>query len=201
MRNIEAEYKQICQAVDQVSGVSFYSSDHKKTREWHILGAVCQLLPTAGFDAPTTAAEGEAPDFLTYRADGSEWAPIEIVEVLMPGRKRHAFYKQAAQPDAPDFYHMPPPLEQPWEPLRKQVISKARKNYPAGTCLVVYHNIGRISFPDCTTPFHDQLIAEHAKLPFDGLGSFGRVLILSSDMQCLVQLHPAAATIIPNEHN
>ena len=199
--HIETEYKRISQATDQVTSVSFFSSEHKKTREWHILGAVRQLLHTAGHDAPTTAAEGEAPDFHTYCADGHAWAPVEIVEVLMPGRRRHAFFKQASLPDAPMFHDMPPPLKHPWEPLRNQIKSKARKNYPAGTCLVVYHNIGRMSFPVWSSPFHDQLLAEHAKLPFDGLVSFSRVLILNSDMQCLVQLHPTATTIIPDEPN
>ena len=201
MRNIETEYKRISQATDQVTSVSFFSNEHKKTREWHILGAVRQLLLTAGLDAPTTAVDGEAPDFHTYCVDGRVWAPIEIVEVLMPGRKRHAFFKQAALPDAPMFHDMPTPLKLPWEPLRNQIKSKARKNYPAGTCLVVYHNIGRMSFPVWSTPFHELLLAEQAKLPFDGLDSFGRVLILNSDMRCLVQLHPVAVTIMPDVLN
>lgn len=201
MHDIKTKYKRIRQAVKQLDGVEFFSSEHKKTREWYILGAVCQQLLTAGLDAPTTAVEGEAPDFFTYRADGSEWAPIEIVEALRPDYRRHAFFKQDALPDAPMVHDMSRPLKHPWESLRNQVKSKARKNYPAGTCLVVYFNIGRRFFPDCSTPFHDRLLAEHAKLPFDGLGSFGRVLIMNVDMKSLVQLHPTAATIVPDENN
>lgn len=200
MIDIETEYKQIRQAKQQLDGVEFFSGVHKKSREWWVLGAFQQLLIMAGLDAPTTAVEGEAPDFHTYCADGRAWAPIEIVEVLRPDYRRHAFYKQAKWPDAPKFRDVPPPLKHPWQPLRDQVNSKAQKNYPAGTCLVVYYDIGRFSFPDWN-PFHDQLLAEHAKIPFAGLDSFARVLILNSDMKCLVQLHPTAATIVPDSNN
>jgi hypothetical protein len=201
MQDIETEYNRVRQTNRQIGGVAFFSSVHKKSREWHVLGAVQQLLLRVGLDAPTSATESEAPDFHTYCADGRAWAPIEIVEVLRPDYKRHSSYKDAARPDAPPFYELPPPLEIPWEPLRNQIRDKARKGYPKGTCLVVYHDIGRMSFPDWNTPFHEQLLAEHAASPFVGVHSFTRVLVLTSDMDCLVQLHPTANTIVPDEGN
>ena len=147
MRDIETEYNRVRQTNHQIGGVAFFSSEHKKSREWHVLGAVQQLLLQAGLDAPTSADESETPDFHTYDSDGRAWASIEIVEVLRPDYKRHSSYKAAARPNAPAFYELPPPLEFPWEPMRKQIRDKARKNYPTGICLVVYHDIGRMSFP------------------------------------------------------
>lgn len=199
MLEIEVEFNRVASSIRQIGGVAFFSSTHKKSREWHVLGAVRKLLLQADLDAPSFADEGEAPDFHTFVANGRVWAPIEIVEVLRPDYKRHASYKAAAKPDAPPFYVLPPPLEAPWEPMRKQIGDKARKGYSAETCLVVYHNIGRMSFPDLDRPFHEQLLAEHASTPFAGVRSFSRVLVLTSDMKCLVQLHPEAETIAPDE--
>lgn len=201
MPDIEREYHRVAALLRRSDPVEFFSSAHKKSREWYVLGAVQQLLFRAGLDAPTFADESETPDFYTYRANGCSWSPIEIVEVLRPDYRRHASFKDAAQPDAPEYSECPPPLDLPWEPMRKQISDKARKGYPIETSLVVYHDIGRMSFPDWNTKFHEQLLAEHEATPFAGVELFSRVYVLSSDMTCLIQLHPTAETIIPDEGN
>ncbi|MEP6668796.1 MAG: hypothetical protein ABJF10_06575 [Chthoniobacter sp.] len=199
MHDIETEYIRVRQILDQIGGAAFFSREHKKSREWYVLGAVRQLLLHAGRDFPTLAEESEAPDFRAYHADGCVWAPIEIVEVLPPDYKRHAHYKEVEQGRRSAYYVVGPPLQSPWEPLRKQITEKAHKRYPKGTCLIVYHDIGRLSFSDPSTPFHERLLAEHAVSPFIGLGSFARVLILSSEMECLVQLHPITETLVSDK--
>lgn len=199
MREIKAEYDRIEQAKSQIGGLALRSRKHKKTREWHVLGAVRQLLVRASSDAPTFAQEDEHPDFHTYLPDGRPWAPIEVVEVLRSDYKLQAFCRRRRDElaGAPKFYDVPPSLERPWQPLREQIHRKAIKNYSNDTCLVTYYDIGRMSFDDWYTPFQEQLLTEHAKKPFTGLNAFGQVLVLSWDMQCLVQLHPDPVTLAP----
>lgn len=197
-RDIKAEYNKICCAMEQVEGLAFFSRDYKKIREWHVLGAVQNLLLRAGLDAPAFAEASETPDFDTYLPDGSRWGPLEVVEILRPDYKRQDFYTLDASPDAPKFHWAPPPLSQPWQPLREQIQRKANKNYPEDTGLIAYYDIGRFSFDDRHTPFDQQLLAENSKSPFVGADAFSRVFILSSDMGCLVQLHPQPLTIVPD---
>lgn len=198
MVEIKARYDQVENARQKVGGLAFFSGKYKKDREWHVLGAIQQLLIRAGINAPTHAQEHESPDFYTFFPDGERWASIEVVEVLRPDYKRQDSYKRAALPDSPVFQSVPPRLEQPWQPLREQIISKASKNYPNGTCLFVYYDIGRFSFNDWTTPFNDLLLTEHARAPFIGIDTFQRVLVLSSDMKSLVELYPTPTTIVPD---
>jgi hypothetical protein len=195
---IEVRYRQACEVCSQWNGVSFFSDEHKKTREWHVLGTVRELLLKGGLEAPVYADAQEAPDFLAFTEAGLPWAGIEIVEVLRPGYRRHESYKTAQLPGAAEYQAVQPPLAAPWEPLRDALRKKAGICYGTETCLVVYFDIGRFSFADWHTPFHRQLCDEHHIKPFEGLNAFTRVFVLSSDMACLVQLYPTIAVVVPD---
>ena len=199
MRAIHHRYRRIERAKTRVGSDKFISRAHKKTRDWHVLGAVQKLLRTAGLEAPEFAAEREGPDFQTYRPDGMADGLVEVVEVLVPGYKRQAIGRGVWQPVVSHFNGMPEPLLEPWWPLREQISRAATQTWPAGTSLVIYYDIGTMSFDDWTIPFHQQLLAEHARTPFAGLENFARVLVMSSDARSLVQLHPSVEVIVREE--
>ncbi len=196
---IKSAYWRMKSIRSQITSVSFFSDKHKKTREWLVLGAVQELLLKGGADAPVLAQEHEAPDFRTFNDDGSPWADIEIVEVLRPGYRRHKFYKTTGSLGAVPYEKTQPLLPDPWKPMREVLRRKVTKNYGSEVCLVVYFDIGRMSFEDLDTPFDKQLVREHAQEPFRDLDAFKRVLILSSDLASLVELSPAVTTIVPDE--
>lgn len=202
MREIKAEFERIQSDKYSVGWREFFSRKHKRSREWDVLGALQKLLRAARHDAPEFALESETADFYTFHSDGSPSALVEIVEILPPGYKRQDRYKRGSE--EPLFWVIrghPDRIKQPWLGLRRQILSKAKKPYPSGTCLVAYFDIGRMSFDDWTTPFHEQLFVGHTSHNFEGVEAFSRVLVISSDMKCLVQLAPSFVTIVPDAND
>ena len=196
--NIAQRFKRSKAVQRKVGGVAFFSGAHKDDREWQVLGAACKLITKANGIAPACAKKSEAPDFVVYSSAKTRLGGVEIVEVLRPDYRRHDFYKERALPDAPEFFQPDGPLDNPWSPLRTQIGKKVEKCYPEKVTLLIYYDIGRFSFADRGTPFHDQLLGEHERAPFAGIEAFKEVLVLFSDMECLVQLYPVARTIVPD---
>ncbi len=198
LHNIAQEFERSKDVQWKVGGVAFFSSAHKDDREWQVLGATCKLMTRTSGISPAFAMKSEAPDFMIYSSEKTRLGGVEIVEVLRPGYRRHDFYKERALPDAPEFFEPDGPLDDPWSPLRTQIGKKVEKCYPEKVTLLVYYDIGRLSLSDWGTPFHDQLLREHERTPFAGIDAFKEVLVLFSDMECLVQLYPTAHTIVPD---
>jgi hypothetical protein len=188
MTNIQEQFSEIEATKLQIGAVAFFSDKYKKTREWQVLGAVQSLLLAAGEQAPVYADESESPDFITFNAAGEPWFNAEIVEILLPGYRRHLFHKKDAKLKPQRSYDIEPPMADPWSPLRETIKRKAEKRYGRAIALLVYYDIGRFAFRDWTRPFNEQLLAAHAAEPFVGVGKFDRVLILNCDMRSLVEL-------------
>lgn len=169
----------------------FFSNSYKKIREWYVLGAVQKYLKQSSSDFPESAEESESPDFITYCRDGSLWHPVEVVEVLHPEYRRNDFLKGFEHSLIQD---LPPPLKEPWQPLREQINRKAQKGYPPDTCLFVYYEISRLLLPP-GKPICQQLLDEHAHQPFQNLTAFLMVIILDSSMEPLVRLHPSPSKL------
>jgi len=202
MTNIEEKLTQI--ECSGIHAVDFFSNEHKKDREWQVLGAVRRLLVAGGRgqDAPVFAEANEPPDFVAYISNAANEEKrrvyVEVVDVLKPGYKRDEFHKDDAKPNAPERYEVDPPLANPWEPLRQEIKKKALKHYERPILLIVYHTLPRCCFKARHGPFHSQILDEHRREPFVGVEAFDRALILNCDMQSLVELHPHPETIVPD---
>jgi len=190
--NIGSEFETIEGSRLEIGRLAFMSREHKKTREWYVLGAVQKLLAASGLDHPVFAQEKEPPDFLTFRDDHTVWSPVEVTEVLPPGYRRHDYYRGRAT-KAFDR------LKEPFQPLRAGIRKKARKRDDSTTTLLAYFNIGRLRFDDWLTPFHTQLLTEHERNRFEGSDVFERVLVISSDFESLVELFPKWQVIKPDK--
>jgi hypothetical protein len=91
-----------------------------------------------------------APDYLVFTRPDAAPIPIEVTELLDPGRKRREEYKSAWEQaertgdyvpdtDLPD--ELPPGYEEELIAKARQLLSqKFSKPYPKGTWLVVYFN-------------------------------------------------------------
>jgi hypothetical protein len=201
MKSIASEYERAEAVQKQMPLSRFWTNAAKRHREWHILGAVQKLLIAAGRHVPSFADDQESPDFITYAADQSLWAPVEIVEIVRPGQKRHAAYRERELRGTRCWPLHHDPLDHPWEPLRAEILKKSRKHYGLSVCLMAYFDIGRFSFADMNNPFDEQLLAEHTHSPFLGIECFSRILVMSSDMGALVQLGPIPLPIVPDRPN
>lgn len=195
MLAIAARYYEIESTKFDLGAVAFFSRMHKKTREWQVLGALQKLLAAGGEGFPVHAREQEEPDFITFTAEGKVWSPVEVVEVLREDYERQKFHREDAAREKPYAFTPPDPLDRPFDGLRKMIAKKARKAYAPATVLAVYFDIGKMSFNDWDIPFHERLLREHEAEPFEHLTAFQRVLVMSSDFECLVEMHPHFHTI------
>jgi hypothetical protein len=193
MINIQEKSSQVEALRSEIGAVKFFSNKFKKLREWQVLCATESLLRQAGEYAPRFAAESESPDFILY-GHGSELSYAEVVEAIRPDYLRNKFHKEDAQLETPRFYDVDPPLTDPWSTLRCEISKKA----PAATTLIAYYDLPRSTFRAWDVPFNELLLGEHATRPFQGVGSFERVLVLNCDMKSLIELAPQARTIVPD---
>jgi len=200
MIEIAAQFNYIESTKFEIGGPAFFSREHKKTREWQVLGALQKLLIQGNTDFPVYAQEQEEPDFLTFSDDSNIWSPVEIVEVLRPDYERQKFHKEDAAREKPYFFEPPDPLDYPFEPLRQVISKKASKAYARDTSLVIYYDIGKMSFNEWDIPFQERLFREHESQAFNDVSVFKRVLIMSSDFECLVEMHPHFHTIKPDSN-
>jgi hypothetical protein len=196
MDKISTEFTEIQNRKKEMSPLCYFSRASLKLREWDVLSSACHLLEQSGEVSPVYASEQESPDFEIYGADELPSGYVEITEALRPDYRRGIFWPDDAKPDAPKYYDVEPPLDEPWKPLRKCICAKAKKDYPKGTWLIVYFDISSTSFRESCIPFGDRLLPEHIRKPFKRLQKFERVLILSCDMSCLVELHPSPRLIL-----
>jgi len=198
MIEIASRFDEIQATKFDIGAVAFFSREHKKTREWQVLGACQRLLREGEIDFPVYALESEGPDFLTFTAEREVWCPVEVVEVLRPDYERLRFHKEDTARAKPYSFTPPDPLHRPFEPLRKVLSKKSAKTYAPASALVVYFDIGRLSFNNWDIPFHEQLSREHEMEPFECLSAFRRVLIMNSSFKCLIEMHPHFYTIRPD---
>jgi hypothetical protein len=199
MTKIEEKYAEIESTKFEMGALAFFSNSHKKTREWQALGSVQRLLRLGGENSPMYAVEKEPPDFAVYDASNHLWSFVELVEVTMPGERRHDFFRRDAMSDAPSHYPVPPPMSDPWKPLRDELDKKANKKYPTPITLIVLYGIGRFAFQNWTTPFNEQLLAENSIRPFSKVTAFDRVLVLNCDHNSLTELYPQPKTIVADD--
>ena len=182
------KYAELKSAEGSFPKAELFRRHNRKNLEWRILGSVCDLLKIAGLDHPFLAEEKDPPDFVTYREDNSLWSEVEITEVLEPGRKRNEEMNSGMEPVPGYIYPIPPPLKEPFLGLRHAVLEKVKKPYAPNCVLIVYFNIGNCAISYESDKFAPHLQEEVSKQPFDGVGNFKRVLVLSSDMTELVEL-------------
>jgi hypothetical protein len=185
--SISSKFDLIETARANVDATEFFSNSYKRSREWHILGAMQRLLKTNSDDIPEFAEERLRPDFMTFRHDGSPWLPVEITEALRPHDRRHKRYKQTKS-TGQKLRWLPPPQEKPWETLQEQISKKARMGYSPDTCLIVYFGLWLFDFPTWSEPVHQLLSAQHKSMPFRDINSFSRVFVLTSGMDAMVEL-------------
>lgn len=194
MKIISDEFATVTALDSQTDGPEFFSNKFKAVREWRILGAACDLKLKGGVTPPYFAEKTECPDFKLYSRECMEMGGVEVVEAMKPGYRRHKRYKDELK----NGNHKPvpngPPLADPWQTLREVILKKGNKNYPPETILLIYFNIGIFSFENRRPSTLCQLIDEHTRSPFGGVGQFREVLVLDSGMKNLVQLHPHIKT-------
>jgi hypothetical protein len=203
LSRVEALFEELWQRDDFEGNYSqdpHRAPEHTESREWQVLGRAVQLLREAGKEAPEFAEkqspqhQGDDPDFQTFLSPGVSWLPVEVAEVVRPDYAREREMRRQF-PLRPMSYDGSNVLADPWRYLEEVILKKSRKVYAGRTCLLVYYGIGVFSFQKWDVPVIEKLMVQHAAKPFPGVTSFSRVLVITSDMSSLAELHPIAAVI------
>jgi hypothetical protein len=122
--------------------------DHRKLENW-ILVNFCMSFNREGRERFEWVECGEAPDYRIFTRPDSEPQPIEVTEVLDPGRKRQKEYVEALNEAertgdylvTKDLHEAPADYEAKLvDQARRLLKRKFAKPYPPDTWLVVYFN-------------------------------------------------------------
>jgi hypothetical protein len=148
-------------AGENLSAKDFMTKEEsKKVREQWVLRQFTAAYNSSNSPKFKYAESGEAPDFIVF-ADFSdvEGRPIEIAELLEPGRKRDVQYKSGIkirENPAPE-----PDYESRLAANASELLSrKFKKGYPSGTWLVVYFNPDKGIFQDDLLCFATRVMSD-----------------------------------------
>jgi len=180
---------------DMRNGAIFFSRKNSDFREWLILCTICDRLRQSGESPPLYAKKTEGSDFLLKDTNNSEFG-CEVTEALRPGYRRDDYWKRVESAGGSLSEEIEPLVLQPWNPLRNILLKKSAKPYAKSSWLLIVFNIGRFHMLDFESPFHDQILSEHGREPFSSLSEFKRVLVLSADFSCLVELFPEERPLV-----
>lgn len=203
MKIIKQELERVKQLHAKIGSDFVVSREYKDDREWWVLGNTVSLLEQAGLQYPEYAQKTipPDPDFMTYSSNRVRFRPIEIGEVLRPGRKRGDEYEE------PFYIKDVEQLQLPWESFISVLNDKFLKRYDRDSWLIVYHNI--ISFEiSLDDRWHEILLAnaetwkESAPRGMINLteSPYQRILVLNSTGNALVEIHPNLRTIISDPY-
>lgn len=206
MREIRTELRRIEREFPAPGATHFLTErSHRVDREWWVLGKAVSILEIVGEVYPTHAVPTDPPnpDFMTFQAAGAPFHPIEITEVLRPGRKRTQEYR--------DPYHgygmsIVEPHPTPWISFQRKLREKYLKQYGRDCWLIVYHNMGYSDISH-VGEWHRTLVYEANKWASDpavpwnpSRSPYGRILIMDAKASAMVELFPTIRVIRPEQH-
>jgi len=204
MKRIKEELNRVRNLVQSIGDEIFIrSNDFRDDREWWVLGETVGILEEKGLDYPSLAIKTKPtePDFITFIDNHERFKPIEITEVLRPGRKRGDEYKAKISTESVK------PNEDPWSSFRTVLNDKFQKKYDEDCWLIVYHNV--LYFKDITAYgyWHNTILA-NAELwnETNNGGScnlhqcpYEKILVLNSSANSLVSIFPELKVIQPEK--
>lgn len=188
------------EAAAKKAGAEFFGNSSKRTREWWILGRAVGILRLTKGGGFFHACEMEAPcpDFQLHSRDLRSSVFIEITESIELGRRRHDEVKKRLSGELPSIWSTGI-IADPYIAFREVIAKKLQKakTYPAGTWLLVYFSIGRLSMPGNLGISWEQLIFDEVESWRErGLVReieccrFDRILVIDSEGKRLVCIFP-----------
>lgn len=186
------------------------SGNYKTEREWLVLGHMALHLEKHTFNYPVFADKTDPPkpDFMTYDKSKKRFKPVEICEVLTPGRKRGDEYRDNKK--KPYNLVFVEPVNQPWSSFISVLNKKFKKRYEENDCtlkdcwLVVYHDMNYCEITNFGC-WHDLILA-NAEL-WNGKDNqcslnlnnspFEKIFVLNSSFKAMVEIYPSISVITP----
>lgn len=179
------------------------TEEMKDLREWWVLGKFAECLAAAQLPYPCFARRvpSGSPDFETFAADGLPFAPIEVTEIIRPGRRRGQELREE-RPAKPLFWLFPQPDRDPFQSFRSVLAKKCTRGYGDHCVLLVYFNIWNFRFP-IESPWPKNLLGEIAASTQPGASNpdyikgcqFREIVILDPSGTSLVRIYPDRAIL------
>jgi hypothetical protein len=187
------------------------SHKYKADREWWILAKIIRNLQMCGEIVPDFATQENPPnpDFLTFSGPRQPFKPMEISEVLSPGRRRGDEYKtgKLSSPyrSTPPYPHVLPDPNA-WQSLIECLNKKFHKRYQKDCWLLLYHNM--ISVEISNRGSWVNLVTEEAKCWAENRDNccdlksspYERIIITDSSAEVIVELYPNIHAIRKKQH-
>ena len=152
--------------------------ENKKAREEWILRHFADSYNRSHLPLIEYVESAEAPDFMVFSCAVDEGQPIEIAELLEPGRKRDAQYKSKIT-----IRENPAPEADYEDRLvthaSKLLSRKLSKAYPRGTWLIVYFNPDKGIFQDDLLSFAVRVMSR-ALEPLAAPAAISQIWILTN---------------------
>lgn len=205
LKKISTELNRVQNLILRIRGNIYKKREHKDDLEWWILGRVSQLLKQKGLHSPHFAEKAMPPeaDFITYGKDRKYFRPIEITEVLPPGRKRSQEYTEATG-RIRRIEKKETGIEL-WESLKGRIKKKLLRKYEENSWLLIYFNILYMNismYGHWDRAISNQVASwlEAGDIDFSN-GNYERVYVIDSAGNALVCIHPEIEVIVPESTN
>jgi len=203
MKKIKNELNRVVKIRNKIEDEFLVSRDYKNDREWWILGHTSLILKEKQFPYPIFADKTKPPepDFITYSKSGERFKPVEIGEILRPGRRRDE-YKDMKKYE-PNFLDLEfvDEIKNPWSSFISLLNDKFQKRYDTDCLLVIYHNIfyseiSKLGF------WHNALLTAAKQWYDSGLfdlnkSPYERIIVINSNAQAMISLFPELLVISP----
>jgi hypothetical protein len=175
----------------------FNGRQYREDFEWLILSYLTGALEAAGWETPEYAQKLDPPepDFMVFVNPSVPYRRVEVSEVLRPDYRRAEFHREAAR-RGQKIYQIPPPHPQPWSSFCHVLRSKLRKQYAAGSWLLIYHDMPASEFPDYA-PWHERILRELGSWKYDSANTcditrsrYENIFVVDASVDGAVRLHP-----------
>lgn len=197
-KKIADEFHRVLVLNQQVGNEFVISGKYKDDREWMVLGYFISTLKNNNFPSPEFAIKTNPPDpdFLTFDFNSNKFKPIEVLEILAPGRKRGKEYKTGKFDE--EF------IKDPWTIFVRNLKKKFKKRYDEDCWLLIYHNI-RVSRYAYYGFWHNILLA-NTKLWYEADNKYSfnlkdspyeKIFVVKSDGKAAVSIYPELTIIEP----
>lgn len=205
-KKIRDELSRVLELHENIGSEFVTSKEYQDDREWWILGHFCILLEKSGCEFPVFATKSEQktpPDFITFDHEKKLFNPIELTEVITPGRERTREYRNGKYNNEIENIESESieVVPDPWSSFIKRLKDKFLKGYGRDSWLVIFHDM---CYEEISSMgyWHSTLLANAKIWQEEGMINFTKfqgekIFVVNNNCNACVTLFPKFDIIVP----